>query len=138
MATKYENLVALSSAQFDINSATDKATLTIPFKCRVYRAQVISASAATGGASIHFESYVTSSTVRGAADIADITLPASSVLGLAYFDNVARGTILDVGQQVIVQVVSEGSGGSTYAYAQLIVDYIPEVEGNQAKMVETA
>ena len=138
MAAKYENLTPLSTAVFDINSTGVKATVAVPFKCRVYRAQVTMTTADAGGFTIRFNKVIKLGGATGAGDVAEIVVPAASAIGKCYYDLVARGMILYEGDTVVLNVTAEGAGASTFAYGQLIVDYIPEVEANSTGMVETA
>jgi hypothetical protein len=48
----------------------------------------------------------------------------------------ARGTILNEGDAVVVEVTADAGAGAAF-YAALLVDYIPEVEANNAAMVLT-
>jgi len=138
MAAKYENLTALSSVRFDVNSAAVKETVAVPFKCRIYRAQVTMGTADTGGFTIKFNKVTKLGGATGVGDCGIIVVPASSCIGKCYYDVAERGDILYEGDTVQMEITAEGAGASTYAYATLVVDYIPEVEGNSTGMVETA
>ena len=137
MAAKNENLTVLSALIADSTSAADAGVLVIPFKCRIYRSQLVVTGTEATALVVKFDGTQNASGTRGDGDVGAITLPASNVQGSVYYDLVARGDIFEAGDIITVQVTT-GSTADKAVYAQVLVDYIPEVEGNDTNLVETA
>ena len=138
MALKYEKLRSWQHTIADSTAAADKATWAVPFKCRIYRVQVTQTVSEATAAVVKFDLQPTlgSATNRGNGDIGEITFPTADKLGYCYYDNVARSMILNEGDGVVVEVTT-GSTGDKGLMCQILYDYIPEVEANNAAMVET-
>lgn len=137
MSAKYENITVLEVDIADSSSASDAGVIAIPFKCSVHRAQLVIKGTEATALVVKFDGTQDASGTRGDGDFGAITLPASDVQGKVYYDLVARGDILNPGDIVTVQVTTASTADKDVT-AQLLVDYIPEVEGNDASLVETA
>lgn len=135
---RYEQPVLLQTAQFDVNTAADKATLYAPmFKSRVHLAAVSIAGTDAGGATIKFDRRITagSDTGRGDGDAGVVIIPASNCAGLVKQDNSARGLIINPGDQIVVEVTAEGVAALNVC-AQLWLVYEPEEVGNLTDVAE--
>lgn len=137
MAAKYENLTVLSALIADSTSAADAGVLVIPFKCRIYRSQLVITGTEATALVVAFDGTKNASGTRGTADVGEITLGATDLQGKVYYDLVDRGTIFEAGDIITVQVTT-GSTADKAVYAQVLVDYIPEIEGNDTNLVATA
>lgn len=139
MPVGYDFRTALTTAQFDINTAADKAIITIPFKCRVHRAFVVVEGTDANTATIKFDKRPTagSDTSRGDGDVAVINLTAANNQGKMFYKDPTTSITLKEGEQVVVEVTAEG-GGAKNAVAGLLVDFMPEEAANNTNMVATA
>ena len=140
MPAKYENLQVFEHLIADSTAAADKITFAVPFKCRVYRVQILQTVSEVTTCTVEFDKQPTigSANGRGAGDIGSIVFPGSDKLGYCYYDNAARGTILYPGDGVVIKVTT-GSTGDKGLVCQILYDYVPEVEANDTtNMVETA
>lgn len=124
-------------------TAADVGVITIPFKCEVVRAQVTVTEVCAGSTStpvVDFDKRPTagSDTGRGSADIGHLVL-STTAAGKVMFDEVANGTVLYPGEEVVVQLATAAVGTPTgHFYPVLIVKPIPEETVNLSDMVETA
>lgn len=124
--------------------AADAGKFVIPFPCEVdYAAIVVTEGIAPGTPEIKFDKRPTagSDTARGDGDIGDINLGVAGVsdVGDVAYDLVARGTTLEPGQEVVVQIVTAVAGGGTgTVWPQLVVRATPETFANLSNMQETA
>lgn len=135
MSAKNEHLIILKEPEFDLDTAGDKATFTIPQKCEVLRAQLVVTSTDAGGGTVKFDKRpkAGSDTGRGDGDVAVLTIPASDQQGKVLFEEPSSHIILEAGDQVVVEVTSDPGAGATMV-PQLILLYIPETTENQADM----
>lgn len=139
MSNKYEIPVLLQSAQFDVQTAADKATLTMPmFRTVIYAVGLTIAGTDTGGATVKFDIRPTAGddTGRGDGDAGVVVIPASNQAGKVLIDTLKRGTALTPGQQVVVQVTAEGVSALN-VIAHLWLQYDPEEVGNLSTVTET-
>jgi len=125
-------------------TAADVVRIPIPFKCEVVRAQVAVTEACAGDTTtpvVDFDLRPTigSDTDRGAADIGHLVL-STTAAGKIMYDLVAVGTVLEVGQEVIVQltVAATGTSKAGHFIPELLVARIPETLANQSDYVATA
>ena len=134
-----------AGADIAVTSAADIYTFTIPCKCRPLRSgfTVGTTVSASDAPVIAFDRRPTagSDTSRGAGDVGEVTLTTTSAQGQVYYEDNDGGTnwtttLLNEGDQVVVQVTtasdSTGGGGPW-----LMLEYIPEVAGNNTVMNET-
>lgn len=133
------NPVAIQATNLASNSTGDKATLLIPFKCRLKRSYVV-----VNGTSAHATAFVIkfdkrptagSDTGRGDGDCGVVSKTASvAQQGKYLYEDAATSIILDEGDQVIVEVTT-AQGEACVVDAGILVEYIPERPGNNSAMV---
>jgi hypothetical protein len=129
-------LIPMVGSQFDVNSAADKYTFTIPFKCDVKRIFLVIEGTDTGGATVKFDKRPTagSDTDRGDGDVGTITIPGSNCQGKMYYEDPSTVVTLDEGDQVVVQVTAEGVSALNVVPGMLLM-HVPEVPANNSAMV---
>ena len=138
MAGKYENLKHFEYTIADSTAAAVKALWVVPYKIRIYRAQVIQTVTEATICVVKFNLQASAGGASTAGAIAEIAFPAVTKIGYCYYDLVARNMILSPGAAIEIEVTT-GSTGNKGLICQLLYDYIPEVETNQTTtMVETA
>ena len=124
----------------------DLGRFIIPFKCEVYRADCVVTETCAGSVSTPVVDFdlrptVASDVDRGAADIAHIAL-STTAAGKTMYDEAGKGTVLEPGEEVIVELATQAVDGGGLAAGHvlpvLLVKYLPETEANMADMVETA
>jgi hypothetical protein len=132
----------LVSAQFDLNSAADKVSFPMPCPVKLVRVGLILLTTDAGGATIKFDKRVTagSDTSRVSGGVATLTLPASNEQG-KYLEKQLKDSssvLLACGDEIVVNVTSEGAAANSFAVA--VVEYfrIQENVLNQSDMVESA
>lgn len=123
-------------------TAADVGYFDIPFKCEVERAQLVitETNAGTTPGQVKYDLRPTagSDTDRGNGDIAHFNM-GTTAAGKVLYDDVARGTILYPGQQVVVEIaVQPATGPAGHIIPQLLVVPVPETAANLDDMVETA
>jgi len=123
------------------DEAGDIGKFVIPYKCEVHIAQLVVTEGMGGTPRLKFDHRPTagSNTARGEGDIGDINLGVTGVSaeGDVAYDEVAKGTILDPGDEVVVRVVTGATGQGT-VWPQLLVKYMPETPANISSMQATA
>lgn len=122
--------------------AKDVGRFIVPFKCQVVLAGLVITEVCAGTATpvIDFDKRPTagSDTDRGAADIAHFVC-GTTAAGKLLYDEVAVGTILYPGEEVIIEIKTQPTGSATGHFVPfLLVEYIPETQVNLTDMVETA
>lgn len=134
----YDDVSGIDLAQ----AAADVAVFTIPFRCQIILA-ALAISETCGGTTpgqVDFDLRPTigSDTDRGAADIAHF-LMGTTEAGKVLYDQVAVGTVLEPGQEVVVEIkVQPVTNDAGHFYPILLVEYLPETLANLSDMVETA
>ena len=120
----------------------DVGVFHVPFKCEVVRAQLNITEACAGGTTtpeVDFDLRPTlgSDTSRGAADIAHFIM-GTTAQGKVLYDEVAVGTVLAPGDEVVVQLVTAAVGTPTGHFRpDLLVQLIPETKANMTDLVAT-
>lgn len=140
LAVDYDDAAGIDTDQ----AAADMGSFIIPFKCEVALAGATVTETCAGGTTtpvVDFDLRPTagSDTDRGAADIAHLVL-STTAAGKVMYDKVAVGTVLEPGQEVVVELKTAATGTSKAGHVLpfLLVKQIPEVLGNLSDMVETA
>lgn len=124
-------------------SPADVGVFHVPFKCEVVRAQLVVTETCAGSSTtpvVDFDKRPTagSDTNRGAADIAHFVM-ATTAQGKVLYDEAALGTVLEPGDEVVVQLTTAAVGTPTGHFRpQLLVKMIPETKANMSDLVETA
>lgn len=123
-------------------SAGDVAVFTIPFRCQIVLAALaiseVCAGTTPGQVDFDLRPTIGSDTDRGAADIAHF-LMGNTAAGKVLYDKVAVGTVLEPGQEVVVEIkVQPVTNASGHFYPILLVEHLPETLANLDDMVETA
>ena len=135
----YDDVLGIDCDQ----SPADVAVFHVPFKCQVLRAQASVTETCVGSSAtpvVAFDLRPTagSDTNRGVADIANFVL-ATTAAGKTMYDEVALGTVLEPGMEVVVELVTQASGSPAgHIRPELLVQIIPETIANLADRVETA
>lgn len=133
----YTENFTVMSASFDVQTAADKATLSMPFnKQKVKKAWIEVRGTDAGGATVKFDKRPTagSDTGRGDGDIAVITIPASNQQGKRLYEIPATVIHLVAGEEVVAEVTAEGVA-ALQVVAGLEVERVAETEANSANMV---
>jgi hypothetical protein len=123
-------------------AAADVAAFVIPFRCEVYLAGLVITETCAGTTKgvVDFDLRPTagSDASRGAADIAKFQM-STTAAGKVLYDKVAVGTVLEPGQEVVVEIKTRPvTGAAGHFRPFLLVKYLPEVLGNLSNMTETA
>jgi len=124
-------------------AAADVGFFKIPMKCEVIEAGGIvteTCGGATGKPEFDFDlrPVAGSDANREAGAIGHLVLGATAA-GKVMFDKVARGTILEPGQEIVAQVQTRptGDGAAGHLRPYVLVKPLDEVKGNLANMIET-
>jgi len=122
-------------------SPADVGRFVIPFKCQVFMAgliitEVCAGSTTTPVVDFDLRPTIGSDTDRGAADIAHF-ICGTTAAGKLLYDEVAKGAVMEVGEEVVVQLVTQAVGGGGHFIPVLLVRYIPETPDNMSDMTET-
>ena len=122
----------------------DVGVFHVPFKCEVVRAQASVTEGCAGGDTtpvLKFDKRPTggSDTGRGDGDIANLVL-GTTPQGKTLYDEAALGTVLEPGEEVVVEVAVQatGTGAAGHVRPELLVKMLPETKANMADMVATA
>ena len=133
----------LAGIDFD-QAPADMGSFIVPFKCEISEAQIHVTETCAGGTTtpvvaLDLRPTLGSDASRGAADIANFVL-GTTAAGKVIYDKAARGTILEPGDEVVVQLVTQatGTGAAGHGIPCLLVVPIPEVDGNLSGKVVTA
>jgi hypothetical protein len=124
-------------------SPADVARFVVPSKCQVLLAGLVVTETCVGSSTtpvVVFDKRPTAGSdgSRGAADIANFVL-ATTAAGKVIYDEVAVGTVLNPGDEVIVELTVQAVGsGAGHFVPFLLVEYLPETQANLTDMVETA
>jgi hypothetical protein len=140
LAIDYDDLEGIDMA----GGAEDKGSFSIPYRCEVFAAGVVVTETCAGGTStpvVDFDLRPTAGSEgsRGSADIAHLVL-GTTAAGKVMYDEAAKGTILEPGQEVVVELQTKADGASAAGHVLpfLLVSYIPETFANLEDMTETA
>lgn len=143
LAIDFDDLLGVDCDQV----AKDVGVFKVTDRCEVILAAVVVTEVCAGADTtpeVDFDLRPTagSDTNRGSADIAHLVL-STTVAGKVMYDKVAEGTVLEPGQEVVVQlaVAATDGGGSLqtgHFLPFLLVEKIPETLVNLSAMVETA
>jgi len=123
-------------------SPADVGVFHVPFKCQVVRAQlnvteVCAGSSTTPIVDFDLRPTLGSDASRGAADIAHFIM-GTTAAGKVLYDEVAIGTVLEPGDEVIVQLTTAAVGTPTGHFRpDLLVQQMPETKANMTDMVAT-
>lgn len=125
-------------------SPADVGVFHVPFKCEVVRAQLVITETCAGGTTtpqVDFDKRPTagSDTSRGAADIAHFVC-STTVQGKVLYDEAALGTVLEPGEEVVVEikVAATGTSAAGHFRPELLVKMIPETKANMTDLTVTA
>lgn len=126
--------MAWTSAQFDVNTAADKAHFVAPYKLEIIRVFVTVMDGATdaGGATIKFDKV--NSSTRGDGDAGVITVPSSNNDSKYLYEVPATRVELSPGDQVIVEVTAEGVAALNVC-AGIVYRQVPEALANISNAV---
>lgn len=127
--------VPLVSGTLDLSATADVWEFAIPFKCEVIQVGLTILNDVGATATVKFDSVQL--TTRGDGDVADIDLATSHTAGEFVYSVPATQLVFEAGDFVVVQVTDAAAAGDE-AVAVLIIREIPEVAGNNSKMVLTA
>lgn len=138
LAVDYDDLAGIDMDQ----TAADMGSFIVPFKCEVFLAGLVVTETCAGTTTpvVDFDKRPTagSDTDRGAADIAHFVL-STTAAGKVMYDEVGKGTVLEPGQEVVVQLTTAAATGPAgHVKPFLLVNYLPETFANMTDMVETA
>lgn len=116
------------SAQFDINTAADKAQWVAPFKCKIVRVFAVPVDGTTdaGGWTMKFDSVAAGSSTRGDGDIGTLTAPAASRESYYLYEEPSTLKTLDPGGQIFVEVTAESAAANTFVLAGIVYQQHPE------------
>ena len=123
--------------------AADVAHILVPFKCEVVRAQLIITETCGGTTTpgvVKFDKRPTAgdAAARGDGDIAEFNMAATAA-GNVLYDEVASGTILNAGDEVVVEITTAPVDAAAGHFEPvLLVKPMSESLANLADMVETA
>ena len=120
----------------------DVGVFHVPFKCEVVRAQLNITEVCAGSSTtpvVKFDKRPTlgSDASRGDGDIANFIM-GTTAAGKVLYDEAAVGTVLEPGDEVMVQLLTAAVGTPTGHFRpDLLVQMIPETKANMTDMVAT-
>jgi hypothetical protein len=122
--------------------AADVARILVPFKCEVVMAQLIITETCAGSTPgvVKMDRRVTagSDSGRGDGDIGEFAM-GTTAAGKVLYDEVAKGTVLNAGDEVVVQITTAPvTGPAGHFEPVLLVKPLSETKANQTDMVATA
>jgi hypothetical protein len=122
-------------------TAADVGYFSIPFKCQVYLAglEITETCAGTTPGVVKMDKRPTagSDTDRGNGDIATFNM-GTTAAGKFLYDVAGRGTVLNPGEQVVVEIATQPVTGPAGQFNPvLLVVPVPETMANMANAVET-
>jgi hypothetical protein len=124
-------------------AAADVARILVPFNCVVVRAMLIVTETCGGSTTgvVQFDRRPTagSDASRGSADIANFAM-VTTAAGKVLYDEVAKGTVLEAGDEIVVEITTRPTSGSPAGHFEpvLLVQPKSETLANMADMVATA
>jgi hypothetical protein len=123
-------------------SAADVARILVPFKCEVVMAQLIitetCAGTTPGVVKMDRRPTAGSDTGRGDGDIGDFAM-GTTAAGKVLYDDVAKGTVLNAGDEIVVQITTQPvTGPAGHFEPVLLVKPLSETKANQSDLVATA
>ena len=138
MSASINWLPIVSAAALAMDSTGDKATLTIPYKCKVMRVFALvegtSSHATTGVVKFDKRPTAGSDTSRGDGDVGAISKSASNQQGKYLYEDPSSEILLDEGDQVIVDVTTANGNACAFT-AGMLVERVPETPANNTAMV---
>jgi hypothetical protein len=136
LAVDYDDPMGIELEQ----GAKDVGSFIIPYRCEVFLAGAVVCETCVGATTpvVDFDLRPTAGddASRGAADIAHLVLGLTAA-GKVMYDRAAKGTVLEPGSEVVVQLATAATTAG-HCKPFLLVKQIPEVLGNLAALVETA
>ncbi len=139
-AVDYDDLLGIDTDQ----AAADMGAFIVPFRCEVIEAGCVVTETCAGGTTtpeVDFDLRPTagSDTSRGAADIGHLVL-STTAAGKVMYDEVAKGTVLEPGQEVVceLKVAATGTSKAGHVRPYLLAKYRAETKANLTNMVATA
>ena len=115
-----------------LTAAADIHTWVIPFKCRVIRSGFTISTLTDGSSVVEFDRLPYNNGARESA-FAQLTIPTAAVVGTVYYEDPSSAKYLYEGDRGAVQVGTAATAGAGYPW--LLVEYLPEVPGNNAYMI---
>jgi hypothetical protein len=136
LAVDYDDAQGIELEQ----GAKDVGSFIIPYRCEVFLAGVVVTETCVGATTpvVDFDLRTTAGGDgggRGAADIAHFVLGLTAA-GKVMYDRAAKGTVLEPGSEVVVQLTTAATTAG-HCKPFLLVKQIPEVLGNLSALVET-
>ncbi|MBU2549026.1 MAG: hypothetical protein KKB20_11470 [Proteobacteria bacterium] len=123
-------------------AAADVGKFLVPFKCQVIQAG-LAVTETCGGATpgvVKYDKRPTagSDASRGDGDIAAFNMAATAA-GKFLYDKAGLGTVLEPGEEVVVEIATQPTGGTPAGHFVpcLLVQALPEVAANLSNLVET-
>ncbi|MCX5818448.1 MAG: hypothetical protein NT047_00820 [Deltaproteobacteria bacterium] len=142
LAVDYDDALGIDMDQV----AGDMGTFIVPFRCEVFLAganvtEVCAGADTTPVVDFDLRPTAGSDASRGSADIAHLVL-STTARGKVMYDRGAKGTVLEPGQEVVVQLTTAatdagGSAQTGHIKPFLLVKQVPETLGNLSGMTET-
>lgn len=133
---KYDGGGAAGAAE-SLTSAADIHTWTITTKCRVIRSgfTITTLTVSSANIVVELDRLPYNNGTREAA-FAQLTIPTAAVVGTVYYEDPSSAKYLYEGDRVAVQVATAAAGGGAAGAGVpwLLVEYVPEVPGNNAYM----
>jgi hypothetical protein len=122
-------------------TAGDVARILVPFNCVVERAQLIitetCAGTTPGVVKMDRRPTAGSDSGRGDGDIASFAMAATAA-GKVLYDEVAKGTVLNAGDEIVVQITTQPvTGPAGHFEPVLLVSPKSETKANMSDMVAT-
>jgi hypothetical protein len=142
----FQAIVGATDAQgLDLDQApADLAYFIAPFRCEVLLAGAVVTETCAGSTTtpvVKFDKRASAgndSPTRGDGDIAELKF-LTTANGKVIYDKVAVGTVLEPGQEVVVELTIRAVGGSPAGHCRpfLLVGYLPETSANLTNAIET-
>lgn len=124
-------------------AAADVAHFIVPFNCVVVMAQLVVTETCGGSTPgvVKFDRRPTAGDdgSRGNGDIAEFNMAATAA-GKVLYDEVAKGTMLNAGDEVIVEITTRPVSGTPAGHFEpvLLVQPKSETKANMSDLVATA
>jgi len=119
-------------------TAADVAHIAVPFKCRLLRFGALITEVCAGATTtpvVSLDQQITAGSDTGRVECAVLTLGTSAAGKFPYEDPAAE-YLFDEGDQLVVElkVAATGTGKTGHFRPVVLVEYIPEVPGNNTAM----
>lgn len=136
---KFQSLAPSTLSAQSLTSAADVLTYHVASQCQLVRAmaKVTTAVVSSGAVVVQVVRRPVNGSATGESVLATITIPAGTAQGKVVYKDVAAGTGVEAGNELIFRVSTAAAGGGAAGAMLGLVEAIedPEVPLNQTNML---